>query len=125
VGERISGAEATEVDPRYHQPLRVIARYDTVQLVREGHPTVLISGHMARVLSDLVVAQAPISWQDLAVSIWGDLDKNVLRRRWDMQLVRFRQKLRAQGIREDLLSADGSGLLELLIGPGDTVVDET
>lgn len=125
VGERLAGADVTAVDARYHQPIRLIARYDTVQIARDGHPTVLLSGHMARVLSDLVVARAPISWQDLAESIWGNLDKGVLRRRWDMQLVRFRHKLRSQGIREDLLSADGSGLLALVLGPGDVTVDET
>ena len=125
VGERLSGTDATEIDPRYASPLRIVARYDTVHIVREGQPTVLISGHMARVVSDLVVARAPISWQDMAQSIWGDVDKNLIRRRWDMQMVRFRQKLRSQGVRDDLLSADGSGLLALVLGPADSMVDET
>jgi hypothetical protein len=42
-----------------------------------------------------------------------------------MQLQRLRQKLRAAGVRSDLVHATGNGLIELVLGPDDVVVDET
>ncbi|MCO4747619.1 MAG: FHA domain-containing protein [Proteobacteria bacterium] len=125
IEERVGGVDATVGEVSFDRPLTIIARYDTVHVVRQDEPVVVISGHMARVISDLVTAGAPISWQDLAEGIWGAKDKDLLRRRWDMQLVRLRQKLRNNGVRQDLLRADGSGLLDLVLGPGDKAVDET
>lgn len=125
VEERVSGVDATMRELGFARPIRIVARYDTVHLIRDGEPVVVVTGHMARVISDLVTSQTALSWNDLAVGIWGDKDRDLLRRRWDMQLVRLRQKLRNHGIRQDLLAADGSGLLELVLGPNDVAVDDT
>jgi hypothetical protein len=42
-----------------------------------------------------------------------------------MLVRRLRLKLSSHGLRPDLLRADGTGLVELVLGPGDVVVDET
>lgn len=125
VEQRVTGANATVREVDYRRPLKIVARFETVHLVREGEAVVVISGHMARVISELVTAQTAIAWEPLAVQLWGDDDRAVLRRRWDMQLLRLRSKLRDHGVRQDLLRADGTDLIELVLGLADTVVDDT
>ncbi|MDX2086612.1 MAG: FHA domain-containing protein [Kofleriaceae bacterium] len=122
---RAEGAPPTHNDPAYALPIRIVARWDTVHLVREGAPTAVITGHMAHVLSELATTRAPIAWQELASLRWKEGDRDLLRHRWDMQLRRLRRKLSTHGLRTDLIRADGSGLVELVLGPGDTIVDET
>ncbi|MEZ4320506.1 MAG: hypothetical protein R3F61_23700 [Myxococcota bacterium] len=119
------GTAPTQRGVALGQPLRVVARYDSVHLLRDGQPVVAISGRSARLVSELAVLGQPCSWEVLAVELWGDLDRTQLRRRWDMQLQRLRQKLRSAAIRTDLVRATGNGLIELVLGPDDVVVDET
>src|SRR5690606_29934545 len=119
------GAAATAGDPSLAPPTTLTARYDTAHSARSGEATVVITGHMARVMSDLIAAGTALGWEDLARERWGDVERDLLRHRWDMQLRRLRQKLASHGLRTDLLRADGSGLLELVLGPDDAVVDQT
>lgn len=119
------GAEPTRVDPDYARPITLTARYDTVHLARAGLPVVVLSGLTARVVSELVVARTAIAWDALASQCWRDADRERLRHRWDMLLLRLRAKLAAHGVRPDLLRADGSGLVELVLGVDDVVVDHT
>lgn len=120
-----------DVVPTQHAfgPLTLIARYDTVHLQRAGQPVCVVTGRSARLISELVALGQPCSWEVLALELWGelggDVDRAQLRRRWDMQLQRVRQKLRAAAIRTDLVRASGNGLVELVLGPDDVVVDET
>jgi hypothetical protein len=122
---RAEGARPTVMDPDYARPITLTARYDTVHLARAGEPVVVLSGIIARVISDLATARTAMFWEELARQCWRDSDRDVLRHRWDMQLRRLRLKLASHGLRTDLLRADGSGLIELVLGPGDVVVDET
>lgn len=121
----VEGAHPTRREADYAQPLRLTARYDTVHLARAGAPVVVLTGHIARVVSELAVAKAPLPWEELARATWPEGDRDQLRHRWDMQLRRLRQKLAANGIRPDLVRADGSGLIELVLGVADVVVDDT
>jgi hypothetical protein len=107
-------------------PLRIVARYDTVHIFRNGLPTVLIAGLQARLISELVSIRQPIAWQALSVELWPQLgdDPFGLRRRLDMTLLRLRRRLEAEGIRTDLIAAPGTGLLELLLRADDQIVDE-
>lgn len=125
VMQRAEGAPPTRNDPAYALPITIVARWDTVHLVREGAPTVVITGHMAHALSELATARAPIAWEALAGLRWKEGDRDLLRHRWDMQVRRLRRKFSTHGLRADLIRADGSGLVELVLGPGDAVVDET
>jgi hypothetical protein len=119
------GAPPTVKEADYARPVTVIARFDTVHLVRAGEPVVVITGHAARVISELVTAGTAIGWEDLARMCWQDKDRDLLRHRWDMQMRRLRLKLAGHGLRTDLLRADGFGKIELVLGLDDTVVDET
>ncbi len=125
VALRAEGARPTVSDADYVRPFTLIARFDTVHLVRAGEPVLVVTGQVARVISELVAMGTAISWDELARQAWGDADRDVLRHRWDMQMRRLRIKLAAHGIRTDLLRASGQGLIELVLGPDDTVVDET
>jgi hypothetical protein len=120
-----SGTDPTQQVASLSLPLTLIARYDSVHIQRPGMPVLTLSGRSARLISELVVLRQPCSWEVLAVDLWGELDRYQLRQRWDMQLQRLRQKLRAATIRVDLVHATGNGLIELVLGPADVVVDET
>ncbi|MCB9677688.1 MAG: hypothetical protein H6737_21460 [Alphaproteobacteria bacterium] len=120
-----TGVAPTQRDASLAVPLTLVARYDTFHLLRSGRPVCVLTGRSARLLSELVVLAQPCSWESLAIELWGPMDRADLRRRWDMQLQRLRQKLRAGSVRTDLVQATGNGLIELVLGPEDTVVDET
>ena len=119
------GVERTEHQTAQQVPLRLVAQYDTVQLHRAGHEPLLISGHGARILSDLATAKVPVSWESLAHELWGEDDRRRLRRRWDMQMLRLRRKLRDHGLPSDLVHPSGDGLVELVLRAGDVVEDRT
>jgi hypothetical protein len=107
-------------------PVEIVARYDTVHLNRPGAPPVLLTGKMARMFSDLAVAAAPVGWESLSADLWPELeDRESRRRRWDVLLARLRQRLRAGGVRPDLVQSTGNGLIEVVLGPADVVRDET
>jgi hypothetical protein len=118
---------ATQMSGRIHPPVRIVAQFDTVQLHREKYDPVVIGGTAARILSVLASFQGPASWEVVAGEVWrGETaDRFGLRRRWDRNLVTLRTKLREAGLRPDLVHHDGSGNIELVLLPGDEVVDLT
>lgn len=125
VSEPLAAQQATLRSAEFSAPLRLVARFDSVHLLREAEPTLVLTGIIARVITELVQTQAPVAWDVLAKQIWGDIPRDVLRRRWDMQQVRLRAKLREHGLRGDLLRADGGGLIELVLGAEDEAIDES
>lgn len=50
---------ATRVQGGTHRPLRIIAAFDTVQIQRDGEPTLALSGIQARLISELVALGGP------------------------------------------------------------------
>jgi hypothetical protein len=107
-------------------PLRIVAAYDSVHLHREGWPVLSLGGLSARLLSELVALGGPASWEVVASELWrGESDRLVLRRRWDVGLTRLRRRLEAGRVRPDLVRADGSGQVELVVYPEDVVEDRT
>lgn len=107
-------------------PLRILARYDTVHIHREGEPVVVLTGILARMISELVSVKVAISWEALAQSLWPEEEERpALRNRWDVALARLRTRLKSAGIRSDLVKADGSGNIELLLNAADVVEDQT
>jgi len=106
--------------------LTIIANFDTVHIHPDGLPPVILNGVLARLVSELVALDGPASWHVVAELVWpGALDRNQLRRRLDVGLFRLRAKLREGGVRPDLVKPDGTGGLELIIGPDDRVEDRT
>ena len=106
--------------------LDILASYDTVQLHRQGEAPLVLTGRQARILSELAAIGAPCAWESVAPPLWPELsDREALRRRWDVTLAKLRSKLRAGGVRGDLIHADGKGNFELVLYPGDRVRDNT
>lgn len=97
--------------------------FDTVHVHRSTQATVAISGRGARVISELAATRCPVGWESLAAKFWPDASSMQQRKRWDAVLYRLRRQLAEAGVRSDLLRADGTGLLELVLHPGDRVID--
>lgn len=107
------------------EPLRIHASYDTVRVLRDGRPPLLLSGQSALVISELVAAAGPLSWELIASQIWrAPIDRDALRRKWDVCLVRLRNRLREADLRADLIVSSG-GQVELLLMEKDQVLDNT
>lgn len=105
-------------------PLHLIAFHDTVQVQRDGLPTVQLVGQLARVISELASVGQPLGWESLAQPLWPHIaERDVLRKRWDGLLGRLRERLRAEGLPEDLVRSTRVGLVELVLQPGDVVDD--
>jgi len=118
-------ADGGRAATRMHLPMRIIARFDTVHIHRDGQPVLVLDGTPARLFCELVRFDGPVSWYVAAREIWRDTDdRDVLRMRWDRNLANLRRKLRAARVRPDLLRATGRGQIELLILEEDALVDE-
>ena len=111
-------------------PLRIIARHDTVHIHPTGHPSAVLTGIGARIISELVAFGAPVPWSMVAHEIWGEADpkdpnqERLLRQNWDRNMRSLRARLRSVGVRDDLVRPDGHGNTELFLLPDDEIVDE-
>jgi hypothetical protein len=107
-------------------PMRIVSFYDTVHIHRGGGAPTVFSGQIARLLSELVSIGAPAPWADVAAPLWpGVEERDVLRRRWDILLVRLRERLREAGLRTDLVRSSRLGLVELVLFEGDVLDDRS
>ena len=108
----------------FGEPLNLVARFDTVQIHRDGRAPVIFSGMQARCLSELVAMDGPVAWSVLTAELWPDEEDPAIRRgRLDALLLRIRRRLRAVGVRTDLVRTDGAGTLELVRYPNDRIED--
>ena len=122
----VASHERTRVAGGVASALQIVANYDTVHVLRDGHPALVLNGRQARVVSELATIGAPCGWDALAPTLWPDAeDRNHMRRKWDITLAKLRSKLRAHGVRGDLIQADGKGNFELVLNAGDEVRDNT
>ena len=78
----------------------------------------VLSGLPAKLVSELAEIGHPVGWEVVAAELWPGLDAHLLRRRWDKSLAKLRTKLRAAGIRPDLVRSSG-GQVSLVILDGD------
>lgn len=108
------------------EPLRIDAKFYTVHITRlSGGEPLILTGTAARVVSELVALKGPVEWSLPAREIWGqDTPDVVLRSRWDTTVSRLRRRLRCANLRPDLIRASRSGIVELVLGPGDVLVDQ-
>ena len=64
------------------------------------------------------------SWEVLAGELWrGETDRDALRKKFDVCLVRLRKRLRKGRVRPDLVRALGTGVIELVLHPTDRVIE--
>lgn len=121
-----AGQRPTVAMGRVDAPMRIETHFDAVHIHRDGAPTVTLTGHAARLITDLGAAGTSLPWEDLARSLWKDAaHRDALRKRFDAVLSRTRRRLREDGLRTDLLSSDGGGNLFLLLRPEDTLDDRS
>ena len=126
VAMTLSSAGQDRTQQGVDAPLHLIGRYDSVHIHRAEGPPLVLSGQAARVVSELISVGAPLSWEALAQPLWPELDdRDALRRRWDICLVRLRARLRDAGIRPDLVRSSRLGLVELVLQAGDRVEDQS
>jgi hypothetical protein len=124
MGLDVAGQTPTRAD--LTGPLRIVAHFDTVHVHRGGDAPLVLTGQLARLVSELVAAGNPLPWQDIAGQLWPHLDdRDALRRRWDVLLVRLRDRLRAGSVRSGLVQSTRVGLVELVLHEGDRVEDHT
>lgn len=109
------------------EPVRIDARFYTVHISRlSGGEPLVLTGTAARVISELVALKGPVEWSLPAREIWGpDAPEVALRSRWDTTVSRLRRRLRCANLRPDLIRATRSGVVELVVGPDDVLVDQT
>ncbi|MCA9516099.1 MAG: hypothetical protein KC635_14240 [Myxococcales bacterium] len=105
------------------EPLVIEARYDVVNIRRGQLPPVTLVGKPARIVCELVLLGGAADWDVLASEVWDDTDRDSLRRKFDVSMVRLRQKLRASRLRPDLVRPLGTGVVELVLHPRDQVID--
>lgn len=118
-----AGVPVTELSDSAIEPLRIVADVDSVQLHRPSVAPVLIGGIAGQLVGLLATAGCAMEWDTVAAEVWrAETDRNALRRRFDVVMVRLRARLRGAGIRSDLVASNGAGLVELLLYPGDEVV---
>lgn len=106
--------------------LTIVARYTSVHLLR-GTVTSVITGRPAVLISELVrFGGKPVPWETLARQVWGDrFDREQLRDNFDATIARLRRQMRELDVRQDLVLLDGSGNVDLVLYPGDRMVDES
>ncbi len=108
-----------------HEPLRIVLRYDSVHIERFRRRPVVLTGLQSRLVTEVGLAGLPVGWRGIAADLWPDAEDDVKRRRaWDSTTRRLRKTLRDHGIRTDLIRPDGAGNVELVLEPGDQVVDQ-
>lgn len=121
-----AGQAATRRQGAVDAPLRIIARFDTVHIHREGVEVGVLSGLLARIVSELVSLGGPVHWATLAAQLWPrEADADVVRSRLDVNLSRLRRRLKELRVRADLVRTDGAGSIELLTYAHDVIEDQT
>lgn len=119
------GASTLQASPS-SAPLAIVTRHDTVHIHPAGQPSVVITGISARIITELALVAAPVPWTVVAREIWrGDDDERLLRQNWDRNMRSLRARLRAAGIRDDLVRPDGHGNTELFLLPDDQLTDDS
>lgn len=121
-----AGQSMTRLQGAVQAPLTLELHWDTVNIHRDGLPTVTLKGHPARLLTELASINTGVNWEELGRALWGeDIERNLLRRRFDTVVNRMRRKLKADGIRPDLIRPDGAGNFALVLRPDDTLDDRS
>ncbi len=123
-----AGAAVVETVPRTAgDRLRIVSRFDSVQVWRDGATApCLLTGRPARLVAELLALGGPVRWEALAQDLWSDdADGATLRHRLDITLLKTRRLLAAAGLRRDLVTSHRNGWLELLLYPGDVADDRS
>lgn len=93
-----------------------------VRIARRGRATSL-SGIPGKIFATLATHQAPRQWEEVAAEVWSDehMLKSSLRRRFDVGLMRLRDKMRRADLPTNLISMDGFGMVRLELEAHDEI----
>lgn len=118
--------DRTRHDISFEGPLHIVTLYDTVHIYRTGKETAILSGQSARIVSELAAMGNSAPWEVLARELFpGPIDREALRRKWDVSILRLRARLRELGLRPDLVRPSRSGQLELVLLSSDTIEERS
>lgn len=121
-----AGVHATEAVGGIEEALTLVTAWDSVLVRRSGRSPALLGGQAARIVSVLASVGGTLAWDGLARELWPqEEDRAILRRSLDVALSRLRARLRAIGVRSDLVRASGAGHVVLVLRDGDRLLDES
>jgi hypothetical protein len=119
-GIQTAGAHVAEAAPMVIAVLR-----DVVQVRRDARVLAAFDGKIGIILEALALERDGHDWRNLSRSVWPEVSEpTVMRRNWDAAMARLRKKLRAAGVRVDLVRSDYGGRFQLKLYRGDTISDE-
>lgn len=111
---------------QFDVPLRIVSHYDTVHIYPADGSAIVLDGFAARLVTELGEIGTLVAWGAVASALWPDeSDSGILRQRWDQTTSRIRKRLRDGRVRTDLVRANGTGLVELYLGPRDRFEDRS
>lgn len=111
---------------RFDTRLDLVLHFDSAHVHSSDGRSVVLDGLAARAISELHAIGTPVAWQELVRLLWPtEPAADTIRQRWDQLMTRIRMKLREAGLRSDLVRATRQGLVELVLGPSDTVTDKS
>ena len=121
----ISDASHDKTRQTRRAPLRLEVSPGSVRVQIKTQPhSALLTGIPGKIFAALLMHDAPQTWEDVAATVWSD-DQSLtssLRRRFDVGLLRLREKLQQFELPPDLISLDGSGMISLTLAQDDEVV---
>lgn len=90
----------------------------------QGNTT--ITGVPGKLLATLAMHREPCNWEEIASTVWEDevVIKSALRRRFDVGLMRLREKMHRVGLPTDLIKMDGFGEVVLALSEHDRVISD-
>lgn len=85
--------------------------------------TAVITGVPGKILASISSHPHPVEWDTIAHQVWPDdlCTESSLRRRFDVGMLRLREKLQQLDLPSNLVQMDGSGLVVLHLDPEDRI----
>lgn len=106
-------------------PLRLEVFDKGVKISANVHErAAMLSGIPGKILASISTCEHPVPWQQIARLVWLEdrSYESALRRRFDVGLLRLRDKLQQLDLPHDIVRMDGSGLVGIFLEPEDQIV---
>lgn len=117
-------ASVTRTKQTDRTSLRLEVAPKSVKVHASAHTnSLVITGIPGKILSCVARSEHPQTWDEVAHQVWANepCTQSSLRRRFDVGLLRLREKLHQLDLPSDLMHMDGSGLISLRLDRDDTV----
>jgi hypothetical protein len=109
-----------------HPPMHMLVHFDQLTITPQGRPQVIIGGKPARIVYELCqfrdAGTLQVHKELIASEIWREAHyATSLTGLFERSLKELRRKLKAEGLRGDLIRSNNTGSYELNLYPGDTL----